>query len=126
MLLAALSLVTASDLGAQPGGSLAQKTVGTWAVASQYVEQDGKRLQPFGDKPKGRVMFDDKGRFMLIGLRSDLPKFASNNRMTGTPDESTRRSDRGRSLLRNVATIDDKEGTITQRYGGQHLSQLER
>ena len=117
MLLAALSLVTASDLIAQPGGSLAQKAVGTWAVASQYVEQDGRRLQPFGDKPKGRVMFDDKGRFMLIAQRSDLPKFASNNRMTGTPDEY-KAIGQGTIAYYGTYMIDDKEGTITQRYEG--------
>jgi hypothetical protein len=118
VVLVALSLCVTSDLRAQQGGSLAQQAVGTWALASQYVEQpDGKRVQPFGDKPKGRVMYDDKGRFMLILLRSDLPKFASNNRMTGTADEYKAIA-HGSIAYFGTYVIDEKEGTITQRYDG--------
>ena len=32
--------------------------------------------------------FDDKGRFVIVNARPDLPKFASNNRNQGTPDEN--------------------------------------
>ena len=117
VLLTAPLLFATSDLCAQQHGSLAQQAVGTWAVVSQYVEQDGKRLQPFGDKPKGRVMYDDKGRFMLIALRSDLPRFASNNRMTGTVDEY-KAIGQGTIAYYGTYTIDEKEGTITQRYEG--------
>jgi hypothetical protein len=118
VLVAALLLCATSDGRAQQAGSLAKQAVGTWAVASQYVEQqDGKKLQPFGDKPKGRVMYDDKGRFMLILQRSDLPRFASNNRMTGTPEEY-KAIGQGTIAYFGTYTIDEKEGTITQRYEG--------
>jgi Lipocalin-like domain len=33
-------------------------------------------------------MVDANGRFMITVVRSDLPNFASNNRMRGTPDEN--------------------------------------
>ena len=117
VLAVALLLFATSDLRAQQGGNLAHQAVGTWAVASQYVEQDGKRLQPFGDKPQGRVMYDDKGRFMLIIHRADLPKFASNNRLTGTPEEY-KAIGQGSIAYYGTYTIDEKEGTITQRYEG--------
>jgi hypothetical protein len=32
-------------------------------------------------------MFDANGRFSLIIMRGDLPKYASNKRVDGTPDE---------------------------------------
>ena len=34
-------------------------------------------------------MADANGKFSITVVRSDLSKFASNNRMSGTPDEST-------------------------------------
>ncbi len=34
------------------------------------------------------MIFNPDGRYALVLLRSDLPKFASNNRMTGTPEEN--------------------------------------
>jgi hypothetical protein len=35
------------------------------------------------------MMVDANGRFMITVVRCDLPQFASNNRMTATPDEAT-------------------------------------
>ena len=35
------------------------------------------------------MMADANGRFSITVVRSDLPKFASNNRMSGTRDENT-------------------------------------
>src|SRR5262249_35930171 len=34
------------------------------------------------------MMVDANGRFMITVVRSDLPEFACNNRMVGTPDEN--------------------------------------
>ncbi|MEX8520932.1 MAG: hypothetical protein AB3X44_20710 [Leptothrix sp. (in: b-proteobacteria)] len=33
--------------------SLKEQIVGTWLAVSQYVDQDGKKLEPFGTNPKG-------------------------------------------------------------------------
>jgi Lipocalin-like domain len=44
---------------------------------------------PYGPNPKGTMMVDANGRFAITVLRADLPNFASNNRMTGTPEENT-------------------------------------
>jgi len=67
----------------------AKDLAGTWIlVASTNVSQDGRKADVFGPNPKGMYMFDDKGRFVIINARPDLPKFASNNRNQGTPDEN--------------------------------------
>ena len=50
--------------------------------------QDGKTIEPNGPNPKALLMFDDKGRYVSLIVRSDLSKFASGNRMTGTPEEN--------------------------------------
>jgi hypothetical protein len=68
--------------------NLKEQVVGTWSVISQYVEQDGKKVEPFGAEPKGLLVYDRNGRFVLALQRATLQKFASNNRMTGTPDEN--------------------------------------
>lgn len=74
---------------AQPQSpSLKEQLVGTWSAVSQYVDQDGKKLEPFGSNPKGIVVYDRNGRFVLVLQRSSLPSFASNNRMAGTAEEN--------------------------------------
>jgi len=62
--------------------------VGTWTLVSITLEQDGKKTDFYGANPQGQVIYDANGRFSVIITRSDLPKFASNNRQAGTPEEN--------------------------------------
>jgi len=66
----------------------AKELVGTWVFVSSTLEQDGKKTDYWGSNPQGQVMFDPNGHFSEIITRSDLPKFASNNREAGTPEEN--------------------------------------
>jgi len=67
----------------------AKDLVGTWRLQSDNtVTSDGRKLQPFGPNPKGTAMFDSAGHFAIVVSRPDLPKFASDNRMKGTPEEN--------------------------------------
>jgi hypothetical protein len=52
------------------------------------LEKDGKTTDFYGPNPQGQLMFDPDGRISVIITRSDLPKFASNNRQAGTPEEN--------------------------------------
>jgi hypothetical protein len=61
------------------------RLVGTWSLVSLTA---GETL-PYGHHPKGTMMVDANGRFSITVVRSDLPQFASNNRMTGTTAENT-------------------------------------
>ena len=72
----------------QKSVGLKEQVVGTWIAVSQYVDQDSKRLEPFGSNPKGTVVYDANGRFVLVLQRATLPKFASSNRLTGIADEN--------------------------------------
>ena len=78
---------------ALPGAGVAQTEkdlVGNWMlVSADTVRSDGSRVRTFGDKSKGLLVFTDDGRFIYLLSRADLPKFASNNRTTGTPEENT-------------------------------------
>ena len=67
----------------------AQDMIGSWAlVANVNIREDGTRVDVYGADPKGIQIFDSRGRFALITTRPDLPRFASKNRLTGTPEEN--------------------------------------
>ena len=66
----------------------AKDLVGTWTLVSIMLEQDGKKTDLYGPNPQGQLTFDPDGRFSVIITRSDLPKFASNDRRSGTPEEN--------------------------------------
>ena len=90
-----LSLLTALGLALLPATSDAQQkslkeqVVGTWtAVSTTNTAANGAKSELFGPNPKGLMIFESNGCFSLISLRSDLPKFGTNNRATGTADEN--------------------------------------
>jgi hypothetical protein len=61
--------------------------VGTWSLVSiRYVRPDGAAIEPFGPNAKGMLVFDGV-HFSTQVLAANLPKFKSNNRMVGTPEE---------------------------------------
>jgi Lipocalin-like domain len=86
-----LSVLAALGLVLAEGGTLAQtakinktQLVGSWTlVANSNTNPTSKNFSP-----NDGVLIFDGSRFSLQLVRSDLPKFASNNRDTGTPDEN--------------------------------------
>ncbi|HZC00366.1 MAG TPA: lipocalin-like domain-containing protein [Gammaproteobacteria bacterium] len=69
--------------------TLKEQVVGTWTYVSvDTVHPDGSRVPLFGPNPQGIAIFDGNGRYALMTSRSGLPKFASNNRNEGTPEEN--------------------------------------
>jgi len=62
--------------------------VGTWTLVSITLEQDGKKTDFYGPNPQGQETYEANGHVLVIITRSDLPKFASNNREAGTPEEN--------------------------------------
>ena len=91
---ALVSLVTvllpafASHAAEQKTTSLEKRLVGAWAMTGNVLDQDGKKSEPFGPNAKGNVIFTSGKRVAVIITRADLPKIASNNRTTGTPEEN--------------------------------------
>jgi hypothetical protein len=89
-----LAAITALGLALLPGSAVSQQKplkdqiVGTWTVVSATVERDGKKAEALGANPLGYMMFDSSGHFLYNFMRADRPKFASNNRETGTPEEN--------------------------------------
>ena len=75
-----------------PGIAAAQTAkdlVGAWTLLSDVnTGSDGSKVDAYGPNPLGLAIFDNSGRFAIIFSRNNLPKFASNNRMQGTPEEN--------------------------------------
>ena len=97
-------------------GKAAQTTakdlVGTWTLVSSTLEKDGKTTDFYGPHPKGQLTYDVNGRFSFIITRSDLPKFASNNREAGTPEEN-KAVVQGSIALFGTYSVSDTDKVIT-------------
>ena len=76
---------------ASPNAALAQMSkdiVGSWTlVSNSSVRPDGTRFETFGSNPKGTLMFDGNGRFAVVVMRNDLPKFVGKTFLEGTAEE---------------------------------------
>jgi len=90
--LATITIATLLALAFYPTKATAQQAnisktllVGTWTLVSNTTTSPSAK--PFGQND-GVAIFESNGRFSLQLIRSDLPKFASNNRDTGTADEN--------------------------------------
>jgi len=67
----------------------ANDLVGTWMnVSVSLIRADGSKADAFGSNMKGLTVFESNGHFVTAVGRTDLPKFASGNRMTGTAEEN--------------------------------------
>jgi hypothetical protein len=62
--------------------------MGTWTLGSAVTEQGGNKTDTFGPNPKGILMVNANGRYVIAFTRADLPRVASNNRTTATPEEN--------------------------------------
>ena len=100
------------------GKSLRDQLVGTWNfVVAEVVAPDGKKSFPFGETPKGIIIFTAGGQFAQIHVASDVPKIASNNRLTGTPEEYATIMRRSISLFGSY-TVNKGNKTVTYNIAG--------
>ena len=82
-----IASMTSATLG-QPTKSDKERFIGTWTLVSLTSGEGANQTLPYGPNPRGTMMVDANGRFSIMVMRSDLAKFVSNNRMSGTPDEN--------------------------------------
>jgi Lipocalin-like domain len=111
-----ISAMTGSAVG-PAAKSAKERLVGSWTLLSLTAGEGAEQTLPYGPNPKGSMMVDANGRFSITVLRSDLPGFASGNRMTGTADEN------GAIVHGSIAyygtyTIDEATLVITVRIEG--------
>jgi len=110
--LLALAL-SAGAAATQPAAGLKDQIVGAWNfVVAEVTAPDGKKSFPFGETPKGILIFTADGHFAQIHIAGDVPKIASNNRLTGTPEEYAEIMRRSLSVF-GTYTVDEVGKTIT-------------
>jgi len=119
-----MALTTAIWLGfALPGDdavaqqkSLKEQLVGTWMFISSNAKlPDGSPI--WGSNPKSLFTFTDNGYFTWQVFRSDRPKFASNNRMQGTPDEN-KATMQGSLAYFGTYSVNEEDKTVMFRVEG--------
>jgi hypothetical protein len=110
--LAALALAATGSAAAQ---GLRDRLVGTWDfVVAEVTAPDGRKSFPFGESPKGILIFTADGRFAQMHVAGDVPRIASNNRLTGTPEEYQAIMRRSLSVF-GTYTVDEERKTVTYR-----------
>jgi len=109
----ALLAVLVALRGEAAAQTLKERIVGTWEfVVAEVTAADGKKSFPFGETPKGILIFTPDGRFAQIHVASDVPKFASGNRLTGTAEEYAAINRRSLSVF-GTYSIDEDKKTVT-------------
>src|ERR1700710_2770064 len=111
---AMIALALSAGAAAAPRArSLKDQIVGTWNfVVAEVNAPDGKKSFPFGETPKGILIFTPDGHFAQIHVAADVPKIASNNRLTGTPEEYAGIMRRSLSVFGSY-TVEEANKTVT-------------
>jgi hypothetical protein len=87
--------------------------VGTWSlVAADVIRPNGTRARDYGAAPSGLLMIDGQGRYSLQIFKAERPRFASGNKLTGTPAEFEAAA-LGSSTHFGTVNVDQAENTIT-------------
>jgi hypothetical protein len=67
----------------------AKDLVGTWKnTKNTSTSADGKTIDAFGPNGTGMAIFGADGRFVIVNVNPDTPKFAAKARDKGTADEN--------------------------------------
>lgn len=113
ILVAALFALHCSVGVAQQPKLLKDQIIGTWDfIVAEVKAPEGTKSFPFGEKPKGILVFTADGHFTQIHVAGDVPKIASNNRLTGTPEEYAAIMRRSLSVF-GAYSVDEDKKTVT-------------
>ena len=103
---------------AQSTKPLREQLVGTWSfVIAEITTADGKKTFPFGEKPKGMLIFTADGHFSQVHVSGDLPRITSNNRLAGT-DADNKAIVHGSLALFGTYSVDEDKKTLTFKIEG--------
>lgn len=108
-------LVVVIALALYPSIGMAQPSslVGTWTLtAADIIKTDGTRAEDYGPQPRGLAVFTGDGRYVVEIYRAERVKFASKDKLHGTPDEYKDAS-LAISTHFGTYTVDPATGTIT-------------
>lgn len=81
-------LMSALSFGPAHADASAVNLVGAWSlVAADVLHADGTRTRDYGAAPKGLLLIDAQGRYSLQIFKAERPRFASGEKLSGTPAE---------------------------------------
>ena len=113
LLLALAALTAGFATPAFTQTTIPKELVGTWTMVSITLEQNGKKTDLFGPNPQGRLIRDADGHVSYMVTRADLPKFTSNNRAAGTPEENKAVVQGSIAFFGTVTTNEAEKTSIT-------------
>ena len=94
------------------------QVVGVWRlVACAARSQDGDVIYPYGQQPRGRLMYAVTGQMSVQLMRADRPAFASSVRSDSTPDE-TKGAFEGFDAYFGTYEIREAEGVVIPHVEG--------
>jgi hypothetical protein len=118
-----LALISSAAVSQQK--SLKEQLIGIWTVVSaDNVAPDGTKRQLSGANPNGILILDAGGRYAQIVVRPGRPKFASNNRLQGTPEENKAALE-GATGLFGTWSVNEADKTVVLRIEGSVYPNLE-
>ena len=103
-----LALLTEGAIGAPKAKIKKGQLVGDWALVSTNAPNAAIQNGP----DDGYLVFERNGRFSFAILGSKVPKFASNNRNTGTADENKAVA-QGSIAYFGTYSVNEADGTLT-------------
>jgi hypothetical protein len=110
---------------ATPPKSMKEAIVGSWSLLiDDAVKPDGSHTPNFGPNPIGLAMFGADGHFSVTIVRAGRPKFASNNRATGTADEN-KAAVAGANAFFGTYTLNEADKSLTLRVESSTYPNLE-
>jgi Lipocalin-like domain len=110
-----VALFLGDDAGAQQR-TLKEQLVGTWIfISSTGKNPDGSPV--WGANPKGLLVLTDNGYYSSHIVRSDVPKFAANSRLQGTPEENKAAVHGGIGQF-GTFTVNEANKSFTVRFEG--------
>ncbi len=114
MVVAVLAIgIGAGTAAAQQGKTLREQLVGTWEfIIAEITTTEGTKTFPFGERPKGMLIFTEGGSFSQVHVSGDLPLIASKNRLAGTPEQNTAIV-HGSLALFGTYTVDEAKKALT-------------
>ena len=85
--------------------------IGTWRIVSTEVRsEDGQVTYPDGRNPQGFLIYTHEGYFSITIMRSDRPRYASDDFRGGTTEEKAMAAE---TFVSYSGTYSLGEGTVT-------------
>ena len=112
MLFCAVTIVSAQTR-TNSNKPLKQQLIGTWALVSvDNIYPDSSRVHPYGENPKGMLIFDERSNYAIQIYKAARPKIASGDKNICTPEES-KALIQGNNAHFGKYKVDEAKHTIT-------------